>query len=84
MYFNSNHLISSFLVSEGPGKGQVQHDFGEKDKDESEEVKERQTGEPPNLPSQFPNGLHGSLCFALILQRDKNRAELLEFLNSTL
>lgn len=31
-------------VLEGPEKRQVQHDFREEDKDESKEVKERQTG----------------------------------------
>lgn len=83
--FKRLHFFSSLSVSEGPGKGEVQHDIREEDQDESEEVKERQTGEPPNVSLHCVNGLRDSvLTLAFDPQRDKNRAELLEFLNSTL
>lgn len=78
----SLHLISSASVSEGPGEGEVQHDIREEDQDESEEIKERQTGESLSVP--WWSGNDPVLKPGFFFQRDKNRAELLEFLNSTL
>lgn len=37
-------------VFEGQEKGQIQHDFREEDKDESKEIKERQTGKQSDVP----------------------------------